>query len=167
MVRRRRFIASTVTHRNMPSSTTRRPAWAISPFTGASWLWMGQAILSAVIPMPCPLSWTRQRNRASSLSLATVSATVAAVFPIRRRIGTSVTLRISCSPTINLAQSGDTSAMGVERFDRDVLPFKPSYVIILIGSNSLRAGVPAGEVISDLQTLKEKLPEPWHQARFT
>ena len=39
-------------------------------------------------------------------------------------------------PTINLAQSGDTSAMGVERFDRDVLPFKPSYVIILIGSNS-------------------------------
>ena len=30
-------------------------------------------------------------------------------------------------PTINLAQSGDTSAMGVERFDRDVLPFKPSY----------------------------------------
>ena len=60
-------------------------------------------------------------------------------------------------PTINLAQSGDTSAMGVERFDRDVLPFKPSYVIILIGSNSLRAGVPAGEVIADLQTLKEKL----------
>lgn len=59
-------------------------------------------------------------------------------------------------PTINLAQSGDTSAMGVERFDRDVLPFKPSYVIILIGSNSLRAGVPAGEVIADLQTLKKK-----------
>ena len=59
-------------------------------------------------------------------------------------------------PTINLAQSGDTSAMGVERFDRDVLPFKPSYVIILIGSNSLRAGVPAGEVIADLRTLKKK-----------
>lgn len=36
-------------------------------------------------------------EQASSLSLATVSATVVAVFPIRRRIGTSVTLRISCS----------------------------------------------------------------------
>ncbi len=59
-------------------------------------------------------------------------------------------------PTVNLAQSGDTSEMAVERFDRDVLPFQPSYLLILIGTNSLRAGVPSEAVIADLKTIKEK-----------
>lgn len=59
-------------------------------------------------------------------------------------------------PTVNLAQSGDTSEMAVERFDRDVLPFQPSYLLILIGTNSLRAGVPSEDVIADLKTIKEK-----------
>lgn len=59
-------------------------------------------------------------------------------------------------PTVNLAQSGDTSEMAVERFDRDVLPFHPSYLLILIGTNSLRAGVPAEDVIADLKVIKEK-----------
>lgn len=59
-------------------------------------------------------------------------------------------------PTINLAQSGDTSEMAVERFDRDVYPFEPSYLLILIGSNSLRAGVPAADVIRDLEAIRDK-----------
>ena len=58
--------------------------------------------------------------------------------------------------SINLAQSGDTSTMTVERFERDVLPFRPRYLIILMGSNSLRAGVSAQEVIEDMKTLKKK-----------
>lgn len=59
-------------------------------------------------------------------------------------------------PTVNLSQSGDTSAMMLARFDRDVLPFKPHYLLILGGTNSLRGGVPAAAVIEDLQQIKEK-----------
>ena len=62
-------------------------------------------------------------------------------------------------PTINLSQSGDTSTMAAERFEKDVLPFKPSYVIVLVGSNSLRAGVPSWEVIGDLQSIKKQALE--------
>ena len=43
--------------------------------------------------------------------------------------------------SINLAQSGDTSGATLARFDDDVLPFHPHYLIIMTGTNSLRAGV--------------------------
>ena len=59
-------------------------------------------------------------------------------------------------PTVNLAQSGDTSAMSDERFIQDVVPFHPHYVLILMGSNSLRAGVSASNVIDDLKRIKQK-----------
>lgn len=59
-------------------------------------------------------------------------------------------------PTINLGRSGDTSEAMVERFDRDVLPFQPQYLLILAGTNSLRGGVPAESVIADLKILKAK-----------
>jgi len=59
-------------------------------------------------------------------------------------------------PTINLGKSGDTSQSMVERFDKDVLPFHPQYLIILAGTNSLRGGVTAEDVIADLQELKEE-----------
>lgn len=59
-------------------------------------------------------------------------------------------------PTVNLAQSGDTSAMSDARFIRDVVPFHPRYVLILMGSNSLRAGVSASAVIDDLKSVKRK-----------
>jgi lysophospholipase L1-like esterase len=59
-------------------------------------------------------------------------------------------------PTINLGRSGDTSQTTVERFEDDVLPFRPQYLIILVGTNSLRGGVPAEDVIADLLTLKKK-----------
>jgi lysophospholipase L1-like esterase len=58
--------------------------------------------------------------------------------------------------SINLGRSGDTSQSMVERFDSDVLPFHPQFLIILAGTNSLRGGIPASSVIADLMTLKEK-----------
>ncbi|WP_371381282.1 SGNH/GDSL hydrolase family protein [Sporomusa aerivorans] len=59
-------------------------------------------------------------------------------------------------PTVNLGKSGDTSATMVERFDQDVLPFQPRYLLILAGTNSLRGGVEADHVIEDLKVLQEK-----------
>lgn len=59
-------------------------------------------------------------------------------------------------PSLNLGKSGDTATTMVERFEQDVLPFQPEYLIILAGTNSLRRGVPAENVIADLEILKEK-----------
>lgn len=61
--------------------------------------------------------------------------------------------------TINLGRSGDTSDAMVERFEADVLPFHPKYLIILAGTNSLRGGVSSDSVIQDLQAIKEKCIE--------
>ena len=59
-------------------------------------------------------------------------------------------------PAINLSMSGDTSVTMLERFEADVLPFHPRYLLILNGTNSLRAGVSAAEVIADLEELKAR-----------
>ena len=59
-------------------------------------------------------------------------------------------------PAINLSMSGDTSETMLERFEADVLPFHPRYLLILNGTNSLRAGVSAAEVIADLEELKTR-----------
>jgi len=59
-------------------------------------------------------------------------------------------------PALNLGKSGDTSQTTVERFEQDVLPFQPQYLLILTGTNSLRGGVQAESVIEDLKILKEK-----------
>lgn len=58
--------------------------------------------------------------------------------------------------TINLGRSGDTSAEIVARFDHDVLPFQPRYLLIMAGINSLRGDVPASSVIADLEALRQK-----------
>lgn len=58
--------------------------------------------------------------------------------------------------SINLGKSGDTSKTMVERFEQDVLPFHPQYLIILAGTNSLRGGETGENVIADLKVLKEK-----------
>jgi lysophospholipase L1-like esterase len=62
-------------------------------------------------------------------------------------------------PVKNLGRSGDTSEMMVDRFETDVLPFKPQYMFILGGSNSIRGGVSGERVIASLQTLKNKCEE--------
>lgn len=59
-------------------------------------------------------------------------------------------------PVINLSESGDTSASLLERFERDVLPFHPAYLIIMGGTNSLRAATSATDVIADLTELRDK-----------
>jgi lysophospholipase L1-like esterase len=59
-------------------------------------------------------------------------------------------------PVVNLGKSGDTTETMLARFDRDVLPFKPKYLIILGGTNSLRGGVPAIQVITELEAIRDK-----------
>ena len=58
--------------------------------------------------------------------------------------------------TVNLGHSGDTSEITAGRFDADVLPFRPRFLIVMTGANSLRAGVEASSVISDLETIRDK-----------
>lgn len=59
-------------------------------------------------------------------------------------------------PVVNLGRSGDTSDTMVARFEQDVLPFQPRYLIILGGTNSLRGGTPAAKVIEDLEAVGAK-----------
>lgn len=59
-------------------------------------------------------------------------------------------------PAVNLSASGDTSASLLARFDRDVLPFHPHYLLIMGGTNSLRSSASSEDVIEDLQAIKEK-----------
>jgi len=59
-------------------------------------------------------------------------------------------------PTVNLGRSSDTSETMAARFEQDVTPFRPQYLLIMGGTNSLRAGVGAQSVIEDLLAIKEK-----------
>ena len=59
-------------------------------------------------------------------------------------------------PVLNLGRSGDTSSTTAARFDQDVLPFQPKNLIILCGSNSIRADTPALTIIQDINTIREK-----------
>ncbi|MEG6584584.1 SGNH/GDSL hydrolase family protein [Dendrosporobacter sp. 1207_IL3150] len=59
-------------------------------------------------------------------------------------------------PTVNLGKSGDTSQSMAARFDKDVLPYNPRFLIILGGTNSLRGGISSTQVISDLTVIRDK-----------
>ena len=59
-------------------------------------------------------------------------------------------------PTYNLGRSGDTSETSTERFEQDVSPFHPRFLIIMTGINSLRGGAEADSVIRDLQSIREQ-----------
>jgi len=59
-------------------------------------------------------------------------------------------------PTINLGKSGDTTETMLSRFDNDVLPYQSKFLIIMGGSNSLRGGVPATQVIKELTAIQGK-----------
>ena len=78
---------------------------------------------------------------------------------------------ISCSPAfleysyttylpfdcLNLGRSGDTAHMTLERFEQDVLPLHPANLLILTGSNSLRADtITPQDIIKDLDELQQK-----------
>ena len=58
---------------------------------------------------------------------------------------------------LNLGRSGDTAHTTLERFEQDVLPLHPANLLILTGSNSLRAtGITAQDIIDDLDELQKK-----------
>ena len=59
-------------------------------------------------------------------------------------------------PIKNLARSGDTTQMMIDRFDNDVLPFKPKVLLIMAGVNDIREGSSSDDVIKNLQTLRDK-----------
>ncbi len=60
-------------------------------------------------------------------------------------------------PAVNLSQSGDLTKMMADRFERDVLPFSPDYLLIMCGTNDLRAGeFTVAEAIKNMERIKEK-----------
>jgi hypothetical protein len=59
-------------------------------------------------------------------------------------------------PTMNLGKSADNTTGMLERFDSDVLPFQPEFLIILGGAPSLIEDVPAAQVIGELAAIRDK-----------
>ena len=59
-------------------------------------------------------------------------------------------------PVKNLGHSGDTTAEMLDRFEDDVLPFAPKYLVIMGGVNDFRVGTPARVTIRNLSRLAEK-----------
>ena len=58
--------------------------------------------------------------------------------------------------TINVGKSGDTTESMLSRFNRDVVPYHAKFVIIMGGSNSLRGGARATQVIKELTAIRDK-----------
>ncbi|MBP2629205.1 MAG: hypothetical protein H6Q68_3916 [Firmicutes bacterium] len=56
----------------------------------------------------------------------------------------------------NLGKSGDSVESLVERFNSDVLPFRPKYLFILVSGNNIRGGTKAEDVIKQFQRLIKK-----------
>lgn len=59
-------------------------------------------------------------------------------------------------PVLNLGRSGDTVHTTMLRFEEDVLYYKPYNLLILAGSNDLRADTTATEIINDLEIIRVK-----------
>lgn len=59
-------------------------------------------------------------------------------------------------PTMNLGKSADNAAGMLARFDTDVLPYQPQYLIILGGIPDLIEDVPAEQVIHELASIRDK-----------
>lgn len=59
-------------------------------------------------------------------------------------------------PTMNLGKSGDTTETMVQRFNADVLPVHSKFLIVMGGSNSLRGGIQADQVIKELTWIRDK-----------
>lgn len=60
-------------------------------------------------------------------------------------------------PAINLSQSGNVTRDMAERFEADVLPFSPKYLLVMGGANDLRGGdVTVEEAIANMEDIREK-----------
>ncbi|WP_196593035.1 SGNH/GDSL hydrolase family protein [Pectinatus sottacetonis] len=57
-------------------------------------------------------------------------------------------------PILNIGYSGDTTTAMLNRFHKDVLPFKPSILIIMGGINDIRIGTKASDVIANLTKIR-------------
>jgi lysophospholipase L1-like esterase len=65
--------------------------------------------------------------------------------------------RLLGRPVINAGVPGDTTASALRRLDQDVLERSPSIVLITLGGNDLKNGVPAEVAFGNLQMLVEAL----------
>ena len=59
-------------------------------------------------------------------------------------------------PVKNLGRSGDNTYELLQRFEDDVLPFAPKYLVIMGGVNDYRIGTPARVTIQNLSRIAEK-----------
>lgn len=59
-------------------------------------------------------------------------------------------------PVKNLGRSGDSTDELLFRFERDVVPFSPKYLVIMGGVNDFRVGTPADVTIGNLSRIAEK-----------
>ena len=59
-------------------------------------------------------------------------------------------------PVKNLGKSGDTTEQILQRFDKDVLPFKPEVLIIMAGVNDYRNGIFGWHSVTNLKAIREK-----------
>ena len=64
---------------------------------------------------------------------------------------------------INAGVPGDTTATALDRLEEDVLSESPDLVLITLGGNDLKNGVPADDALRNLITIVETLQE--HYAR--
>lgn len=65
-----------------------------------------------------------------------------------------------CSlPVKNLGHSGDTTEQILDRFDDDVLPFKPEFLFIMAGVNDFRVGIVSKYSIKNLAAIRDKCQE--------
>jgi lysophospholipase L1-like esterase len=62
-------------------------------------------------------------------------------------------------PIINAGHGGDTTARALERLEKDVLERNPRLVIILLGGNDARYGVPPEETFRNLSCIIDKIRE--------
>lgn len=66
-------------------------------------------------------------------------------------------LRYLAFPALNLSQSGNLTEDMLARFERDVIPFHPRYLLIMGGSNDLRSGdFTVDTVRENMEAIKEK-----------
>jgi len=59
-------------------------------------------------------------------------------------------------PVKNLGKSGDTTEQILQRFDTDVLPFKPEVLFIMAGVNDYRSGIFGWHSVTNLKLIREK-----------
>lgn len=59
-------------------------------------------------------------------------------------------------PVKNLGRSGDTTSELLDRFDNDVLPFRPEVLFIMAGVNDYRANILGWESVENLELIRNK-----------